>query len=105
MPSCSTTGRHFTEAAREAAARARQRKREHREQFPDDHEFALTVVRAAGAPTGFGWQIRRFGHMSPVAQSRDIYRSLTDAECSGRTALDRLKGSSPGRSEPSAAQG
>ena len=91
MPPCSTTGRNFTEAAREAAALARQRRREHRERFPDDHEFAMLVVRADGLPTGFGWQIRRFGRMSPVAQSRDVFPDRADAERSGRAALDGLK--------------
>jgi hypothetical protein len=91
MASISRTHRHFTEAAREAAALARQRKREHRLQFPEDHNLVMVVVRAAETPTGFGWQIRRFGHVQPVAQSPDHFSSPGDAGRSGLVALERLK--------------
>lgn len=90
--SCIKTRRHFTEAAREAAARARARKREMREQFPEQHEYAMVVVRAPDRPLGFCWQIRRFGHLAPVAESRDIFASASDAGRSGQTALDALRG-------------
>ena len=90
-----TPRRHFTEAAREAAALARQRKRDHRLQFPHDHELVMVVVRAAETPTGFGWQIRRFGHMQPVAQSPGYFGNPVEAGRSGQAALDRLRGSAP----------
>ena len=90
-----TPRRHFTEAAREAAALARQRKRDHRLQFPHDHELVMVVVRAADTPTGFGWQIRRFGHMQPVAQSPGCFGNPVEAGRSGQAALDRLRGSAP----------
>lgn len=85
--------RHFTEAAREAAALARQRKRDHRLQFPQDHELVMVVVRAAETPMGFGWQIRRFGHMQPVAESSACFGNAVEAGRSGQAALDRLKDS------------
>lgn len=91
MASTTKTRRHFTEAAREAAASARQRKRDHRLQFPEDHKLVMVVVRAAETPTGFGWQIRRFGHIAPVAQSPDHFSSPVDAGRSGLAALERLK--------------
>lgn len=96
MASTSKTRRHFTEAAREAAALARQRKREHRLQFPEDHNLVMVVVRAAETPTGFGWQIRRFGHIQPVAQSPDHFSSPVDAGRSGLLALERLKQTAAG---------
>ncbi len=85
------TRRHFTEAAREAAAAARQRKRDLRIQFPDDHEFVMVVVRASDAPTGFAWQIRRFGHIQPVAQSTAVFKSPADAGRTGEAALAQFK--------------
>ena len=91
MASISKTRRHFTEAAREAAALARQRKREHRLEFPEDHKLVMVVVRAEETPTGFGWQIRRFGHIQPVAQSPDHFSSPVDAGRSGLAALERLR--------------
>lgn len=91
MASTSKTRRHFTEAAREAAALARRRKREHRLEFPEDHKLVMVVVRAADTPMGFGWQIRRFGHVQPVAQSPDHFSSPVDAGRSGQAALERLK--------------
>ena len=91
MMSTSKTRRHFTDAAREAAASARQRKRDHRLQFPEDHKLVMVVVRAAELPAGFGWQIRRFGHMQPVAQSPQRFASPVDAERSGEVALAQMK--------------
>ena len=93
MSSCSKTRRHFTEAAREAAAVARQRKREHRLAFPEDHQLMMVVVRSADAPLGFAWQIRRFGQMQPVSQSHEHFASPVDAGRSGQAALDAMKGS------------
>lgn len=95
MPSTNGTRRHFTEAAREAAALARQRKREHRTQHPEDHDLVMVVVRAADIPAGFGWQIRRFGQMQPVAQSPDRFSSPVDAGRSGEAALRRMKADGP----------
>ncbi len=85
--------RNFTEAARQAAALARQRKRDLRLQFPDDHEFAMVVVRAAQTPTGFGWQIRRFGHLQPVAESSGTFSDPATAARSGEVALAQFKDS------------
>ncbi len=51
----------------------------------------MVVVRAAELPTGFGWQIRRFGHMQPVAQSPQRFASPVDAERSGEVALAQMK--------------
>jgi hypothetical protein len=91
MSTTSKSRRNFTEAAREAAALARQRKRDLRLQFPDDHEFAMVVVRAAEMPTGFGWQIRRFGHVQPVAISPEFFTDPAAAGRSGEVALARIK--------------
>ena len=96
MSTTSKSRRSFTEAAREAAALARQRKRDLRLQFPDDHEFVMVVVRAAETPTGFGWQIRRFGHLQPVAESASYFKDPTDAGRSGEVALAQFKESRVG---------
>ena len=95
MSSTNNTRRHFTEAAREAAAAARQRKKEHRLQFPDDHKLVMVVVRAAEIPLGFGWQIHRFGEMSPVARSDGPFGSPVEAGLSGEAALARMKDGVP----------
>ncbi|RYC32701.1 hypothetical protein D3273_06315 [Lichenibacterium minor] len=92
MPTCEKTRRHFTEAAREAAALARQRKRDHKTQFPEEHQLVMVVVRAADRPRGFAWQIRRFGHMEPVAQSADTFVDPADAGRSGQAVLDGMRG-------------
>jgi hypothetical protein len=91
MLSCNKTRRHFTEAAREAAALARQRKRDHRSRFPDDHKLVMVVVRAAGPAMGFHWQIRRFGQMSPVVESRDRFVCPVEAGRWGQAALTDMK--------------
>ena len=91
MPTCEKTRRHFTEAAREAAAVARQRKREHKAQFPEEHQLVMVVVRAADGPKGFAWQIRRFGQMDPVAQSADRFADPADAVRSGQAMLDGMR--------------
>ena len=91
MLSCNKTRRHFTEAAREAAALARQRKRDHRSRFPDDHKLVMVVVRAAGPTMGFHWQIRRFGQMSPVAESCDRFVCPVEAGRRGEAALTGMK--------------
>ena len=92
MLSCNKTRRHFTEAAREAAALARQRKRDHRSRFPDDHKLAMVVVRAAEPAMGFQWQIRCFGQMSPVAESHDYFTCPVEAGRMGQVALVEKKG-------------
>lgn len=86
------TRRHFTEAAREAAAVARRRKREHKAQFPEEHQLVMVVVRAKELPQGFAWQIRRFGQMDPVAQSADTYNDPVIAGRSGQAVLDGMRG-------------
>ena len=91
MSVCEKTRRHFTEAAREAASLARQRKREHKAQFPEEHQLVMVVVRAADAAKGFAWQIRRFGQMQPVAQSSGIFADPEDAGRSGQAMLDGLR--------------
>ena len=48
----------------------------------------MVVVRAAEAPRGFAWQIRRFGHMYPVAQSSDTFLDPADAGRPGQAVLD-----------------
>ena len=92
MPTCEKTRRHFTEAAREAAARARRHKREHKADFPEQHLLVMVVVRAVDGPRSFGWQIRRFGHMQPVARSADVFLDPADAGRSGQAVLDRMRG-------------
>lgn len=91
MPTCETTRRHFTEAAREAAALARQRKRERKAQFPEEHQLVMVVVRAAGVPRGFAWQIRRFGQTQPVAQSADTFTDPDEANRAGQATLDGMR--------------
>jgi hypothetical protein len=97
MRACNKTRRHFTEAAREAAALARQRKRDERAQNPDNHALAMVVVRQAGTAPGFGWQIRRFGHIEPVAASAVAFHDPVEAARSGQAALDALKAAAPRR--------
>ncbi len=92
MPTCEKTRRHFTEAAREAASLARQRKRDHKARFPEEHQLVMVVVRAADAAKGFAWQIRRFGQMQPVAQSSGVFTDPEDAGRSGQAMLDGLRG-------------
>lgn len=92
MPTCEKTRRHFTEAAREAAAAARQRKREHRAQFPEEHQLVMVVVRAGDTPRGFVWQIRRYGHMLPVAESPRVFDDPAEAERCGQAVLDGMRG-------------
>lgn len=92
MPICEKTRRHFTDAAREAAALARQRKREHKVQFPEEHQLMMVVVRASEGPRGFAWQIRRFGQMLPVAQSAGTFTDPDDAGRSGQAMLDGMRG-------------
>ena len=97
MPSCDKTRRHFTEAARHAAALARQRKREHRAEFPEEHQLVMVVVRAADGPRSFAWQIRGYGRMQPVAQSEGTFGDAAEAERSGLAVLDTLRVSLAGR--------
>ena len=92
MSICEKTRRHFTEAAREAAAVARRRKRDHKAQFPEEHQLVMVVVRAAQEPRGFSWQIRRFGQMAPVAQSTDTFLDPAVAGLSGQAVLDDMRG-------------
>lgn len=95
MQPCNKTRRHFTEAAREAAALARQRKREDRAQNPEDHALTMVVVRRGGASAGFGWQIRRFGRVEPVAASAVAYDDAGEAASFGQAALGAMKISAP----------
>lgn len=91
MPTGEKIRRHFTEAARDAAASARRRKREHKAQFPQEHQLVMVVVRAADGPRAFAWQIRKFGHMEPVAHSVDTFPDPADAGRLGQMALDRMR--------------
>lgn len=92
MPVSDKTQRRFTEAAREAAAVARRRKREHRAQFPELHQLVMVVVRAVAAPRAFTWQIRRFGHVDPVRSSSDVFLDPGEAARSGQAVLDDMRG-------------
>ena len=75
MSVCEKTRRHFTEAAREAASLARQRKREHKAQFPEEHQ--LVMGRGAG---------RRCREELRVADP------ALRPDAAGRTELRRLRG-------------
>lgn len=91
MSTCEKSQRRFTEAAREAAALARQRKREHRAQFPEEHQLVMVVVRAVDVPRAFAWQIRRFGHMEPVERSAGTFLDPAEAARAGQAVLDELR--------------
>lgn len=91
MSICDKNQRRFTEAAREAAAQARRLKREHRAQFPEDHQLVMVVVRAAEDPRAFAWQIRRFGHRDPVERSAGGFPDPTEAARAGQAVLDGMR--------------
>ena len=80
------TRRHFTEAARAAAALARKAKREEPRHFGEPELF---VVRPSGAASDFAWQIRRFGGVI-VATGRPAFPTMAAALEAGRAALDGL---------------
>lgn len=91
MSTCEKSQRRFTEAAREAAALARRRKREHRAQFPEQHQLVMVVVRAVDVPRAFAWQIRRFGHMEPVERSSGTFVDPAEAARCGQSVLDGMR--------------
>ncbi len=85
------TRRHFTQAARDAAAIARRERREARLAQRDEDRLAMFVVRADEPQNRFRWEIRRFGLLNPVQESAEVYDSLTQAKQLGEQALARLQ--------------
>ena len=80
-------GRHFTEAARKAAALARKAKLEEPRRFGEPELF---VVRPSEAVRGFAWQIRQFGGI--VLATGDVgFPTSAAAREAGRQALEGLE--------------
>ena len=80
------TRRHFTEAARAAAAEARRRKREHPVAKDCPEIFAVRLV----APSiEFGWEIRRYGAII-LDKSSMGYPTASAALSAGEPALSAL---------------
>lgn len=78
--------RHFTEAARKAAAAARAVKRAVPSRFGEPELF---VVRASSGAMALTWEIRRFGGV--LLQRGEIdFPNLSEAEAAGAEALDSL---------------
>ncbi len=84
------TRRYFTEAAREAAARARRQKGAERLADADKTKLVVHVIRAAEPSNRFGWEIRRFGALMPVRRSVDWYESPREAMAFGKAMLPSL---------------
>ena len=80
------TRRHFTEAARAAAAEARRRKREHPVAKDCPEVFA---VRLPSPSIQFGWEIRRYGALV-LAKSSAGYPTASAALSGGELALSAL---------------
>ena len=80
-------GRHFTEAARRAAALARQARREAPRTFGAPELF---VVRSKPEATDYSWEIRKFGGVL-VSAGRDSYPTPSQAMAAGQRAIDRLQ--------------
>ena len=80
------TRRHFTEAARAAAAEARRRKREQPVAKDCPEVFA---VRLAPPSVQFGWEIRRYGAII-LDRSSTAYASASAAWSAGAQALSAL---------------
>ncbi len=77
------TRRHFTEAARRAAALARKLKLEQPRRFGEPELF---VVRPCAAVQAYAWQIRRFGGV--VLATADVrFPTTTAALEAGRRAM------------------
>ena len=78
--------RHFTEAARAAAIKARAAKWAESDCFgkPD-----LFVVRAPSGDMSFTWEIRRYGGIV-VSKGRDSYPMMALAKAAGLHALANL---------------
>ena len=81
----SGAGRRFTEAAREAAAAAREAKRERPDRFGEPELF---IVRAEGF--GFGWELRRFGGVV-LQRSAEVFAVAASAREAGEMALTILR--------------
>ncbi len=85
------TRRHFTQAARDAAAIARRERRDARLAQRDEDRLAMFVVRANEPQNRFRWEIRRFGLLDPVQESPEVYDSPTQAKAVGEQALALLQ--------------
>ena len=86
------TGRHLTEAAREAAAAVREAKKA----LPkEEREFSLFVVRSSPNRSHYTWQIRRFGGVI-VQQAETIFVSISAARADGESALAKIGEALPG---------
>ena len=85
------TRRHFTQAARDAAALARRERREARLALRDQDRLAIFVVRASEPENRFRWEIRRFGLLNPVQESSEVYDSPKLAQAVGQEALALLQ--------------
>ena len=83
MPSNKTNRRHFTDAARAAAAETKRRKRETALPRGVPEVF---VVRRPIANLVFGWEIRRFGAVV-LDKSRADYPTMQGARSAGEAAL------------------
>ena len=81
-----SNGRHFTEAARTAAIKARAAKWAESDRFgkPD-----LFVVRAPSGDMSFTWEIRRYGGLV-ILKGRDSYSTMPLAKAAGLHALANL---------------
>lgn len=77
--------RHFTDAARAAAAVARRLKKEN--PAPIDTLKVFAVRQADGR---FGWEIRRFGALV-IQRSVMTYSSLIEARSAGEQALPEVQ--------------
>lgn len=85
------TRRHFTQAARDAAAAARRERRIARLAQRDEDRLSIFVIRAPLPENRFGWEIRRFGLLNPVQASSDVYESPAQAKAVGEKALAMLQ--------------
>ena len=80
------TRRHFTEAARAAAALARKARREQPRRFGEPELF---VVRPSEWSRDYAWQIRRFGGVVLMTAPSGFPTSTAALEA-GRSALASL---------------
>lgn len=78
--------RHFTEAARAAAAEARRRKRE--AALPKDVPEVF-VVRLPSQRLTYGWEIRRFGAVI-IEKGQVEHPTMSEARAAGERALSDL---------------
>ena len=87
MPPGKTTRRHFTDAARAAALKARRRKQESRAAVENDGPEVF-VVRHLGGILAFHWELRRFGGVV-VDRSDAVFPCTSEARAAGDRALSR----------------